>query len=126
MASNGITFKPRKLIGQLVQKLKTEGHTRRYPDSTQTPWQSHDSLLFLKKWSRVQIVNSCSKEKIHIQFTPCLNVAAKLCLNEECRFLGCVNRHFKESVNTKTTRPHNPENGILHSRCREDLKSYIV
>jgi hypothetical protein len=29
-------------------------------------------------------------------------------------------------IRAKTTRPHNPENGILHSHCFENLKSYIL
>jgi hypothetical protein len=35
-------------------------------------------------------------------------------------------RSSETSVHTRSTRPHIPENGILHSRCRENLKSYIV
>jgi hypothetical protein len=33
---------------------------------------------------------------------------------------------FETSVRTRVTRRNIPENGILHSHCRENLKSYIA
>jgi hypothetical protein len=35
-------------------------------------------------------------------------------------------RSFKTSVRTKSTRRHIPEDGILHSHRRENLKNYIL
>jgi hypothetical protein len=40
-----------------------------------------------------------------------------------CR--SCVNRRsFEISGRIRSTRLHNPEDGILHSHCHENLKSY--
>jgi hypothetical protein len=36
-----------------------------------------------------------------------------------------VIRSFETSVLTRPTRHHTPEDSILHSHCRENLKSYI-
>jgi hypothetical protein len=35
-------------------------------------------------------------------------------------------RTFETSIFTKATRRHIPEDGILHSHRREDIKSYIA
>jgi hypothetical protein len=53
---------------------------------------------------------------------------------EEFRLLGCgarrvnlvLNRRSSEmSVHTRFTRRHTPEDGIIHSHRRENLKSYM-
>jgi hypothetical protein len=35
-------------------------------------------------------------------------------------------RSYETSVYTRSTRRHIPEDGILHSHCRENLRSYII
>jgi hypothetical protein len=51
--------------------------------------------------------------------------ACRSCVNR--RFEGTYRLHLQEtSVHTRSTRRHIPEDGILHSYRRENLKSYIT
>jgi hypothetical protein len=79
-----------------------------------------------KKWRFLRILLASQEGLPHgissltlVQKMAQLETAA-LTHSEECRLLGCG----AASVHTRSTRRHIPEDGILHSHRRENLKSY--
>jgi hypothetical protein len=72
-------------------------------------------------WHRVDLVWTDVSEK-HIAFIFRVEKSA----SEEPPWAGgCTALHSETSVHTRSTLPHIPEDAILHSHRRENLKSYI-
>jgi hypothetical protein len=75
-------------------------------------------------WRRADILSDISEERIASIYSYLLTLVHRSWISYTLKME--VIRSSETSVNKISTRPHIPEDGILHSHRRENLKSYNI